>query len=329
LKKSLILHQKLPANAQPDELDVMDQATAVKKSLKELDYNSKLIPVTLNFESLKNILQKENPDLVVNLVETLDGQGRLIYLVAALLEFLDIPFTGNGQMAINVTTGKVLAKKKMQEFGLPTPEFYLSAEMNKMNPKKQYILKPVWEDASVGIRDDKLVTRKTALAAFEKALQTGIGEWFFEEYIEGREFNVTLLETKEGWKVLNPAEILFVGYPKGKPKILGYESKWSGLSFEYKNTPRTFDFNEKDKKLIRKIKEISRSCIKPFELGGYARIDFRVDENNDPTILEINANPCLSPDAGFFAACQNEGISYTEMIGHIIDAAIHERTHIK
>ncbi|MBN2172634.1 MAG: ATP-grasp domain-containing protein [Bacteroidales bacterium] len=321
MKKAFILHQKLKADAPPDELDVLEQARAIKHALKELGYRSGLIPVSLNLEQLKNTIVKDKPDVVVNLVETLDGQGRLIYLVAALLEFMEVPFTGSGQHGLNITTGKIMAKEEMLKAGLPTPGYFPSAQWKQLHSAKKYILKPVWEDASVGILDESVVSLQTAKQALEKALQSGINEWFFEEYIDGREFNVTLLETREGWKVFTPAEILFVGYPDDKPKILGYESKWFDESFEYKSTPRTYDFGAKDRKLISELKEISLKCVELFKLRGYVRVDFRVDIKNRPAILEINANPCLSPDAGFFAACRHAGMDYTEMIGHIIESA--------
>jgi D-alanine-D-alanine ligase len=275
----------------------------------------------LNLELLKKRILKEKPDVVVNLVETLDGQGRLIYLVAALLKYLDVAYTGSGHYGLQITTDKVGAKAEMITFGLPTPSYFSVSEINKLETGKKYILKPIWEDASVGIVDESLVSNNTASRALEKAMKTGIRDWFFEEYIDGREFNVTLLETISGWKVFTPAEILFVGFPDGKPKILGYESKWFNQSFEYNNTPRTYEFNQKDSELIQNMKDISLKCIDVFKLNGYVRVDFRVDMNNKPYILEVNANPCLSPDAGFFAACQNEGISYTEMIGFIINSA--------
>jgi D-alanine-D-alanine ligase len=67
--------------------------------------------------------------------------------------------------------------------------------------------------------------------------------------------------------------------------------------------------------------DISLRCREIFELKGYARIDFRVDQQNKPYVLEVNINPCLSPDAGFPAACQKAGMTYSEMIERIIHDA--------
>ncbi len=321
MKKALIIHQEIPTNAPPDERDVLEQAAAILESLAEMEYRSELEPVSLNLEKLQNKIIATKPEVVFNLVETLGGHGRLIHLVAALLESMQVPFTGSGQTGLYKTTGKIIAKEEMIRKGIPTPKFFKQDQHERIPKGQKYILKPVWEDASVGITDEMIVTSVRASSALHSAFDTGINEWFFEEYIEGREFNVTMLETTNGWKVFTPAEILFDSFPAGKPRILGYQSKWEGNSFEYSNTPRTFEVNYKDRLLIHELQEISMQCVQVFQLGGYARVDFRVDQSNRPFVLEVNANPCLSPDAGFFAACRNEGMDYTGMISHILKTA--------
>jgi len=121
---------------------------------------------------------------------------------------------------------------------------------------------------------------------------------------------------------LPPAEIKFIDFPEGKPHILGYESKWDEDSFEYKNTVRTFEFEESDKTLLSKLTKICYDCWNSFKLKGYVRVDIRVDEKNNPYVLEINANPCISPDAGFYAACNRAGIKFTTVISEIIFDAL-------
>jgi D-alanine-D-alanine ligase len=325
MKKAAILHQQLPLGASPDEMDVIDQVKAISESLNALSFEVFIEPVSLNLEKLVRSIKQEKPDVVVNLVETLGGRGQLIHFIPGLLDSLSVPCTGNGQQALYMTTGKIIAKKEMIRAGLPTPGFFHQSEIRRLIPGKKYILKPTWEDASVGITDKSIVTSITCVQQLNEMLKTGMKEWLFEEYIDGREFNLTLLETSDGWRVFKPAEIIFKNYPKGKPKILGYESKWDEASFEYANTIRTFKSNPEDNELFFRLTDISVRCTEIFNLTGYARVDFRVDNNKDPWVLEVNANPCLSPDAGFYAACQNEGMTYTEMVSHIIDVAFKEK----
>jgi D-alanine-D-alanine ligase len=103
------------------------------------------------------------------------------------------------------------------------------------------------------------------------------------------------------------------------PRIVDYRAKWDEAAFEYHHTPRRFDFDSTDSRLLERLKTLARQCWHYFGLAGYARVDFRVDHEGNPWILEINANPCLSPDAGFAAALEKAGIAYVDAIGRIID----------
>ncbi|MBA3037066.1 MAG: D-alanine--D-alanine ligase, partial [Desulfobacterium sp.] len=115
------------------------------------------------------------------------------------------------------------------------------------------------------------------------------------------------------------AEILFTDYPSDKLKIVDYSAKWKTDSFEYLNTNRTFNFTSDDSYLIESLKIISKECWDLFGLKGYARVDFRIDESGRPWVLEINANPCISPDSGFAAASKMIGLAFPEIIKRIIE----------
>ena len=118
---------------------------------------------------------------------------------------------------------------------------------------------------------------------------------------------------------LPPAEIDFAAFPDDKPHIVGYRAKWDADSFEYHHTPRRFDFPANDRPLLDRLSQLAIQCWREFGLRGYARVDFRVDEAGRPWILEINANPCLSPDAGFAAAVEQAGIGYDQAIERIVN----------
>ena len=144
-------------------------------------------------------------------------------------------------------------------------------------------------------------------------------DFFVEEFIEGREFNLSILAGESGSQVLPPAEIIFTNYPEGKPKVVGFSAKWKEDSFEYKNTSRTFTFSKTDEPLLHSLREIAQKCWHIFDLSGYARVDFRVDSQNQPYVLEVNANPCISPDSGFFAACNEAGVPFREAVRRIVN----------
>jgi D-alanine-D-alanine ligase len=122
--------------------------------------------------------------------------------------------------------------------------------------------------------------------------------------------------------VLPPAEIHFEGFPSNKPKIVGYAAKWDENSVECQHTRRSFTFVEADLYLLDRLKELALRCASFLQVQGYARVDFRVDGAVVPWILEVNANPCLSPDAGFFAATQRARLDFDDVIERILEAAL-------
>ena len=145
------------------------------------------------------------------------------------------------------------------------------------------------------------------------------GDWFAEEFVPGRELNVALLAERSGPRALPVAEIRFDAFPADKPRIVGYAAKWDTDSFEYRNTPRSFAV---EPELAERLCRLAVDCWALFRLEGYARVDFRVDERGNPWVLEVNANPCLSPDAGFAAALAEAGIGYEAAVARLIDDAL-------
>ena len=139
---------------------------------------------------------------------------------------------------------------------------------------------------------------------------------------EGREFNLSILGGNDGPQVMPPAEILFVDYPNGKHKIVGYNAKWTEDSFEYNHTPRTFNYKKSDEELLSRLKIMALQCWNGFELKGYVRVDFRVDREGIPYVLEINGNPCISPESGFVAATKKAGLKFPRVIERIIEDAL-------
>ncbi len=140
---------------------------------------------------------------------------------------------------------------------------------------------------------------------------------FAEEYIDGREFNISLLLTDDGVQILPHAEIHFDNYPPDKYKIVDYEAKWVHDSFAYENTNRSFSFTQEDRPILDEIDRISLQLWDIFKLNGYARIDFRV-KNNEVFVLEVNANPCISIYSGFMAAVREYGLSFSQALDIII-----------
>lgn len=323
----VVLHNDVPDPAPPDEQDALLQAEAVRFALSQAGHEAVKVPFPLDTRRVIDELRKLRPALVFNLVESVEGRGRLIHLAPTVLDYLALPYTGSSTEALFLTSHKLAAKKCLKEAGISTPPWYSTRDKQagERIPESFFILKSVWEHASIGLEDDSVIHTgdpgklRTELERRKKKMG---GEAFAEIYIDGREFNLSLLGKKGKAEILPPAEIVFRDFPEGKPRIVGYRAKWDDGAFEYHNTPRSFDFPQEDGPLIEKLKTISSACWGVFGLRGYARVDFRVDREGTPWVLEVNANPCLTPDSGFVAAAEKHGLSYRDLIIRIAEEAL-------
>ncbi len=318
----VILHHKLLPGAGPDEHDVFDQVEAIEEALKDLGYATQVMAFELDFKSFTKEIQEVGPRLVFNVVETPEGDGRLIHTACSILDHLGIPYTGAGVEAMFLTSNKVLAKTWMHRSGIPTAEWVVAGRkpVRKLPFPATYIMKTFWEEASIGIDKDSVCSASGIedLMSLLRERSILLGkECFAERFIEGREFNVSVLAGPKGPSVLPAAEMTFT-FPDDRPKIMNYNAKWVEDSVEYDGTMRTFKISEDDAGLIREINRVSLKCWEVFNLHGYARVDIRVDAEGRPWVLEINANPCITPGSGLPAASEHAGISYREMIRRII-----------
>jgi D-alanine-D-alanine ligase len=322
--KVVVLHSLVTAGMGKDEDDVLIQAEEVSGALAGLGYEPVSMPFSADLGAMADRFQAFSPDFVFNLVETVEGAGRLIYLAPALLDQIGIPYTGARTEAVFLTSNKIVAKRFLAGSDILTPRWLAAEDLRRGAPVNSgaYIIKSVWEHASIGLDDNATVWISNPgelLFELQNRKQRLGGECFAEAFVEGREFNVSLLAAGHGPEALPPAEICFDGYPPEKLKVVGYRAKWEPDSFEYHHTPRRFDFPEQDEPLLRELERVARGCWDLFTLRGYARVDFRVDASDQPWVLEVNTNPCLSPDAGFVAAAERAGLSFQQVISRIIE----------
>jgi D-alanine-D-alanine ligase len=329
-----VVHNGLETDAPPDERDVVVQAEAVSSSLCRLGHQAGMEVCTLDLEKIRRKLADSAVDMVFNLVETINGSGRLIALFPALLDSTGLRYTGSTSLPILATSNKVIGKRIISAAGMATPEWIgpfpadaplIFSQHPKFEPAAEtgglWIIKSLWEHASVGLDERSVV--KAPLSEVSRMLPERSeklgGACFAERYIEGREFNLSLLSGKNGPEVLPAAEISFRDFAAETPKIVDYRAKWDDTSSAWHNTPRKFDVAESDRELVERLEEVALRCWEAFNLRGYARVDFRVDTAGIPWVLEVNTNPCLSPDAGFAAALERAGITFDCAVRRILE----------
>lgn len=321
--KILIFVDKLSSNPTKDERDTLEEAENVKIALIKLGHNVLTKTFSLNLEENLNIIKKINPDLIFNLVETLEGSDTL-HLAPLLFEKHKIKYTGGNSKALFLTGDKVYTKQLLKQIKIKTPKYY-HTDMKSINLSlinKTVIVKSRSEEASCGIDDNSVITFKC-----KKDISTFIDankDMFVEEFIDGKEFSISILNINSKPTVLPIARMDFINFSDNKPKILNYKSKWDETSFEYLHTKRSFDLKDESSTLLKKMESISKKCFKELGSKGYLRVDFRVDQNEIPYVLEINMNPCINIDSGFVAAANKRGINFNDLINYIIKEEINE-----
>ncbi len=319
-KRVVILHNPVLPDAPEDDKNLLDQVNAVRQALKKLRYEPTVVTFDLNIPRTIDLIWEADPCCVFNLVESVSDDSRLLHWGASLLDHLGIPYTGCPTEALFISTNKILAKRVLRGAGFQTAPWVSQDDCTMPPGKHTFIIKSNWDHASSWFTEDAIVTVKTSAIRDllnERRIRTG-REYFAEHYIDGREFNVAVL----AGQVLPVPEIRFLDYPDGKYKVVDYQAKWDEESFEFLHTERSFDFEPEERPLLRQLSEIAEHCWQTFGLGGYARVDFRVDPQGQPWVLEVNANPCIAPYSGFAAAAARVGLNYTQMIRCIVRDAL-------
>jgi D-alanine-D-alanine ligase len=322
-EKVVIIHNDVSDESPADARDILDQIRCVSDALRTEGYRTSTLTIGLDLAAARVRLRTEQPAVVFNLVEAIDDSGQLVPVATALLDHLRIPYTGAGTEALMITSNKILTKQWLRLHDIATPDWWDPETPAPAAPAAgRWITKPLYEDASIGMDDASVVADFGQVAGriAEKKRQRPC-RWFAEQFVEGREVNVALLGGPEGPQVLPIPEIEFIGFPENKPRIVGYAAKWAEDSFECRHTVRRFVDQRRESSLCRQLGVIALRCWDIFQLRGYARVDFRVDASGQPWVLEINANPCISPDAGFAAALAEQGIPYSTAIRQVIAEA--------
>lgn len=310
----------------PDKLgikSVKERLQAVQAALKSLGYKVSQLEVQTNLSDLLRKILDAQVDVVFNLCEEFAGKTSLEMNVAAILELLNIPFTGSPAFVLGLTQDKGKTKSILAHAGIPTPNYQIWYPGEKDNPIKinyPVIVKPLKEDASLGIDNESLVKDESSLQRQVKKIHQNYNEpALLEEYIDGRELNVSIIGNSEP-RALPISEIDFSSLPPDLPKICGYAAKWENQSLEFRHTlpicPAPLS-PEVEKKVV----EISLKVYQIMECRDYARVDIRLDAQGTPYILEVNANPDISPDAGLIRSAKAAGFSYEEFIGYIVELA--------
>ncbi len=270
-------------------------------------------------------LNKCGADLIFNLTESYAGDDTKEMQVTAFLDLLDIPYTGAGPHATILAQDKSIAKKMFSFYGIQSPYFatsYRGTIDHAHDIKFPLIVKPISEDGSQGIDAASVVNSIKELMERINYIQTEFDSpALIEEYIEGREIYAAILGSYESAHALPLVELDLSKLPKGTPKIASLDVKFEKDTDAYKLTKSAIA-EDLDEDTITKLTEVAIRAYRAVKLRDYGRIDMRLSSKGEVYVIEANPNPWLSSGQEFAMAAKKSGLSYTQMIGEIVELAM-------
>lgn len=305
--------------------DVVNVAASMADALRGARRRIEVRPVD-DLSSVTDVLTTK-PDVVLNLCESLGADSRGESLVPAMLELAGVCFTGSSALSLALSLHKNKAKEILRARGVPTPASVVVSRVEELMGIElpfPLIVKPSREDASVGIDFDSVVHDKASLGrAVSRVLRTFHQPVLVERYIDGREIYVPLLGNT-GRRALPLSEIQFGPAFAKLPRIVSYEAKWDTSSPICIDSPsQLVDLPEA---VRERCVEVALAAFEALEGRDYGRVDLRLDERNEPYVIDINPNCDLHPQAGFARSALAAGLSYADLALHLVELA-QERHH--
>lgn len=305
----------------PDQL-ILGTVEAIEASLRS--EGNELVRIAVHPDARWiDKLRRTRVDLVFNLCESVDGVAALEPSVISVLELLNIPFTGSSSWTTSICLRKHMVNAALERAGLPVPTFAVVRRGGAI-PGVGFpaICKPAAEDASIGVEQRSVVRTTRALTERVGAMLERWDEVLVQRYVEGREVNIGIL----GEAVLPISEIDFGRMPKGMWRIVTYRSKWEeGGVEDIGAAPRCPA--RLPASVASQLRKIAIAAWRNVGGSGYGRVDLRIDERGRPWILEVNANPDISPDAGLARMARVAGIEYGALVRRICELGLQRARH--
>jgi len=265
------------------------------------------------------------PALVFNVCESFRGKAYHEYAIAAVLEIHGWRHTGSPPTALLVARNKSMSKKILAYHGIRVPEFATfrpgDATMRPSELRFPLIVKPLLEDASVGIAQSSVVSDDDSLAErvtfiHEQFHQAAIAE----ELIEGRELYVGVVGNAE-LEILPIVELHFGKLAKAERRIATYKAKWDDEYRERHHIRSGFARRLSDE-VRAKIAQVCDTAFHALWMQDYARFDLRLTHDHEVYVLEANPNPFLEYGHELTNAAEKAGMKYAAFIQRIVDEAL-------
>jgi len=308
------------------EKELMTVGKNIEATLNSRGYRTEFLDFN-NIDKVFNELKRSDIDLVFNVCERINDSSLLEPHVAALLDILQVPYTGSNPFTLGLCIDKIRVKKLLAYHNIPTPDWdYAYTVDDKIRNDLEYplIVKPANTDNSIGITNESVVVDEPGLKKQIKKIIIDLNSpALIEEYIEGDEYDVPILGSDENdLRVMPLVRSIFDRMPKGKWHIFSYDSKYGEKDFKNSGITQQYPAKGVNKKLISLITEISLDTYNILDCHDYGRIEVRVDENDNPYVLELNPNPSINIGNCLPKAAELAGMDYGDFIEEIIRMSI-------
>ena len=307
-----------------NDMNPMQEYELLAERLCEIGYDAYTVNISDDISILIDDVKKNKPDLIFNFIELYKENARLEMNAVGVIDLLRVPFTGAPPITLANCQNKTLAKRMLRSEGINTSKFAII----EVPSEKYYhglsfpiIVKPAFEDASVGIDNDSVCNNDAELKLrIEYILFDFNQPALIEEYIDGRELNVAVMGDKNP-VALPISEIDFSEMPKNLHNIVSYQAKWDPHHEAYHKTipicPAILPIE-----IEKAAKDIAVKAFKIMGCRDYARIDMRLSKDNRLYVLEVNPNPDLTEGAGFMRSAEAAGFTYIGAVEAIIKFAM-------
>ena len=264
-------------------------------------------------------LKEASVDIVFNIAEGLEGRNREAH-IPALLEFLNIPYTGSDPLTLSLTLDKAMAKRVIMSQNIPTPPFRKIERMEELDGldlRYPLFVKLCYEGSSKGVRvDSKILDRQSLEEKTRGLLKTYHSPLLVEEFVNGPEFTVGIVGNEDPF-VLGVMQIEIKGKP-AEESIYSLEIKREWEEKVRYHCPPSIDQN-----LLKKIEEVALRAYRALECRDVSRVDIRVGADRTPYFLEINPLPGLSPVYGdLVIMARSMGWDYARLVKTIFHQAL-------
>lgn len=300
------------------ERDVYNALLANNHEVKLLGINDDIVALTQKAKEFK-------PDVIFNLTEVFNQKSYLDKNFAGVLEMMEVPYTGATPETLMICNNKALSKKILRFHRIRGPRFHVFYRGRKVwLPKRlklPLIVKPLSEEGSRGIALASVVDNEEAFLErvkfiHEKMQQDAI----IEEYIEGREFYISVLGNKRV-RVLPAREMTFGKIPDDEPRIATYKAKWDSKYRKNWGIKNTFALKLPNG-AWKRIEDTCKRAYRALNMHSYARFDIRLTSQGNVYIIEVNANPCLAVDDEVGSSAEKSGITYNQLMDRILMLAL-------